>query len=102
MQVCQYKPCPRPSFNPLNLVGLLILLLLLAGCSIKKVAVNKLGNALAGSGTTFASDNDPDLISSAAPFSLKLMESLLAESPKHRGLLLATASGFTQYAYLAV
>ena len=30
------------------------------------------------------------------------MESLLAESPKHRGLLLAASSGFTQYAYLAV
>jgi predicted anti-sigma-YlaC factor YlaD len=72
------------------------------GCSIKKVAVNKLGNALAGSGTTFSSDNDPELIAAAAPFSLKLMESLLAESPKHQGLLLAASSGFTQYAYLAV
>ena len=73
------------------------------GCSLKKVAVNQLGNALAGSsGTTFSSDNDPELIAAAAPFSLKLMESLLAESPQHRGLLLATCSGFTQYAYLAV
>ena len=35
----------------------------------------------------------------ATPFSLKLMESLLAESPEHRGLLLAAASGFTQYGY---
>ena len=70
---------------------------------MKRVAVNKLGNALAaGSGTTFSSDNDPELIAAAAPFSLKLMESLLAESPNHRGLLLAVSSGFTQYAYLAV
>jgi predicted anti-sigma-YlaC factor YlaD len=30
------------------------------------------------------------------------MESLLASSPEHRGLLLATASGFTQYAYAFV
>ena len=36
------------------------------------------------------------------PFSLKLMESLLAESPRHPGLLFATASGFTQYAYAFV
>jgi predicted anti-sigma-YlaC factor YlaD len=77
-------------------------LLPIVGCSIRKVAVNKLGNALAGSGTTFSSDNDPELIVAAAPFSLKLMESLLAESPRHQGLLLAAASGFTQYAYLAV
>lgn len=76
--------------------------LALAGCSINHMAVNKLGDALAGSGTTFASDDDPDLIGAATPFSLKLMESLLASAPRHRGLLLATASGFTQYAYAFV
>ena len=38
----------------------------------------------------------------AAPFSLKLMESLLAESPDHRGLLLTAASGFAQYSYAFV
>ena len=72
------------------------------GCSIKRLAVNKVGDALAGGGTTFSSDDDPDLVKSAVPFSLKLMESLLAESPKHKGLLLATTSGFTQYGYAFV
>jgi predicted anti-sigma-YlaC factor YlaD len=72
------------------------------GCSIKRVAVNKLGDALAGSGTTFASDDDPELVKAAVPFSLKLMESLLAESPQHQGLLFAASSGFTQYAYAFV
>ena len=33
---------------------------------------------------------------------LKLMESLLAESPSHKGLLLACASGFTQYSFAFV
>jgi predicted anti-sigma-YlaC factor YlaD len=69
------------------------------GCSLKKVAINRLGDALAGSGTTFSSDDDPELIESAVPFSLKLLESLLAESPNHRGMLIAASSGFTQYAY---
>ena len=73
-----------------------------SGCSVKRVAVNKLGNALAGSGTTFASDDDPELIKAAVPFSLKLMESLLNENPRHEGLLLAAASGFTQYGYAFV
>jgi predicted anti-sigma-YlaC factor YlaD len=79
----------------------LIALLMAAGsaCSLKKVAINKLGDALAGSGTTFSSDDDPELIESAVPFSLKLLESLLAESPNHRGMLIAASSGFTQYAY---
>ena len=73
-----------------------------SGCSIKKIAVNKLGDSLASGGTTFASDDDPDLVGEALPFSLKLMESLLAESPQHRGLLLAASSGFTQYAFVYV
>jgi predicted anti-sigma-YlaC factor YlaD len=57
---------------------------------------------LAGSSGTFASDNDPELIQDASAFSLKLMESVLTQSPKHRKLLLATASGFTQYGYAFV
>jgi predicted anti-sigma-YlaC factor YlaD len=82
----------------------LVLFLGLAGpaCSIKRLAVNKLGDALAEGGATFESDDDPELVEAAAPFSLKLMESLLEESPRHRGLLTAVASGFTQYAYAFV
>lgn len=77
----------------------LFIILVLSSCSLKRYAVNKMGDALAGGGTTFASDDNPELIRAATPFSLKLMESLLEESPKHRGLLLAAASGFTQYGY---
>src|SRR6266536_1595860 len=83
-------------------VVVLLCCFLAAGCSIRKMAVNKLGDALASGGTTFASDDDPELVKAAVPFSLKLMESLLAESPKHKGLLFATASGFTQYAFAFV
>ena len=72
------------------------------GCSVKRMAINKVGDALAGSGTTFASDDDPELVKAAVPFSLKLMEGLLNESPRHEGMLLATASGFTEYAYAFV
>jgi len=95
-------PDTMPSTRPLALTGLVALLLSAAGCSVNRFAVNKLGDALAGSGTTFASDDDPELIATAVPFSLKLIESLLASSPEHRGLLLAAASGFTQYAYAFV
>src|SRR5713226_10679703 len=81
---------------------LLILTLALNGCSVRKFAINKLGDSLANSGTTFASDNDPEFVGQAIPFSLKLIEGLLAESPKHHGLLFAAASGFTQYSYVYV
>ena len=74
-----------------------------AGCqSLKHAAVNQVGDAFASGSSGFATDDDPDLIKSAAPFSLKLIDSLLVESPDHRGLRLAAASGFTQYAYAFV
>src|SRR5450755_4010232 len=73
-----------------------------SGCSIRRLAVNQLGNALASGGSTFTSDDDPDLVAAAIPFGLKTYESLLAESPKHTGLLLAAAQGFTEYSYAFV
>ena len=77
----------------------LAVLLALGGCSVRQEALNRIGDALAEGGTAFAADDDPELIRSAAPFSLKLIESLLAETPRHKGLLLAASRGFTQYAY---
>lgn len=75
----------------------------LAGCaSPKKMMINLVGDALAGSGTAFASDDDPELIQAAVPFGLKMMEALLAESPEHKGLLHAASSGYAQYAYAFV
>jgi predicted anti-sigma-YlaC factor YlaD len=87
-----------------NAFGRLLILFcfLASGCSVRRFAINQLGDALSGGGTTFTSDDDPELVKQAIPFSLKLMESLLAESPDHKGLLLATASGFTEYAYAFV
>ena len=76
--------------------------MLLSSCSVKRYAINQLGNALAGTNSTFAADDDPELIRAAVPFSLKLVESLLAESPRHQALLLTAARGFTQYAYAFV
>jgi len=72
------------------------------GCSIERFAANKLGDTLAASGTTYSADEDPELIGAALPFSLKLMESVLVSTPKHRELLAATSAGFTQYAYAFV
>ena len=82
-----------------RLLAVAVVAALLPACSIKKTAINKLGDALAETGSTFASDDDPELVGDAIPFGLKTMESLLAESPRHEGLLLATCSGFVQYAY---
>src|SRR5436853_3928015 len=81
-------------------LGTLLLLATLTGCaSVQHLAVDKLGNALATQGDSFAADDDPELVGDAIPFSLKLIESLLAQRPAHAGLLLAATCDFTQYGY---
>ena len=57
--------------------------LLMQGCAVKQLAISKLGDTLAESGTVYASDNDIELIGAALPFSLKTIEGLLAEVPEH-------------------
>ena len=84
----------------LRAIALSGMALSLTGCSIKRMAINSLGTAVAsGSTSTFARDEDAELIRDAVPFALKTIESLIEQSPKHRGLLTAAASGFTQYGY---
>lgn len=90
----------RGSLTCLTVVGLA--LCATPGCALKKMALGTVASSLSSSGDTFASDSDPELVRSAVPFSLKLVESLLVELPKHRGLLLTACSGFTQYAYAFV
>lgn len=83
----------------LRFPAIAVSLLLLPGCSIKQMAINSLGNALAEGNSVYATDDDPELVWDAVPFGLKTIEGLLEESPRHKGLLLAATSGFTQYAY---
>jgi predicted anti-sigma-YlaC factor YlaD len=93
----------RPRRRVLCTAGLVVLVLASTGCSVKKFAINKLGDSLASQSTSsFATDDDPELVGDALPFALKLMEGLLDEVPQHRGLLFATSSGFTQYSYVWV
>lgn len=82
--------------------GILVVIalsLLTSACSIRSMAINSIADALSATGTGFASDDDPELIREAVPFSLKTVETLLEEKPEHVGLLLTAAKGFTQYGY---
>jgi hypothetical protein len=74
----------------------------LNGCFIKSMAVNSVADGLAGEGDTFSSDDDPQLIKEAVPFSLKFMESILAATPRHTELLAALCKNFTEYSYAYV
>lgn len=68
-------------------------------CSLKKYAINKIGDTLASGNSVYETDEDVDLVGEALPFGLKLTESLLQESPNHRGLLLTACRGFVLYSY---
>ena len=78
----------------------LFLLLLLASCSINKMAIKAVSNALTGSGSAevFTGDSDPELVGDALPFAIKMYEALLSKNPDHQGLLLTTGSLFVMYA----
>ena len=73
-----------------------------SGCSIRGILVDRIGDALAEGGSVYETEGDLVLVEQALPFSLKLLETLLVESPRHRGLLLAACRGFTLYAYSSV
>lgn len=75
-----------------------VLALALTGCSVKNFAIKEIASSLAeGSGSAFAQEGDIEFAGQAIPFSLKLVESLLAAQPDNPDLLLAASSGFTQY-----
>lgn len=80
-----------------NWLALALLLLATSGCSLRKLAVNTLADALAGSSSGFTTDDDPELIRDALPFALKTIETLLGEAPENTGLLLASCQGFVLY-----
>jgi predicted anti-sigma-YlaC factor YlaD len=91
--------------NRCSLAWPLIVLALAASCgcaTIRRFAVNKIGDTLSSGGSAYESDEDLELVGDALPFGLKLMESLLAESPRRRGLLQTACQGFTTYAYVYV
>ncbi len=81
---------------------LLLAALLLAGAGCKTIVVNVAADSLGGDSSAFATDDDPELVGAAIPFGLKTIESLLDSSPENEKLLLAAASGYTQYAYAFV
>jgi predicted anti-sigma-YlaC factor YlaD len=84
-------------------VLLVPVLLVVSSCSVRRFAVNRIGDTLASSSSsTFQEDEDIELVGSALPFGLKLIESLLKESPRHPGLLSGACQGFVLYSHVYV
>jgi len=90
---CRWR---RIAGTSLVLIGMVAL----AGCSPRHLLVRQVADALASQGQ--AAEDDLALARDAAPFYLRLSESVLADDPGHLGLAEAVAGGFTQYAYAFV
>lgn len=86
-----------------NLIIAGLLLGAFVSCSVQKMAVNSVADALSGSTSgVFATDDLPEFVGEAVPFGLKLNEAILEQTPEHKGLLLSLASGYAQYSYAFV
>jgi len=83
----------------------IVIILILAvfslwSCSINKLVMNLVSDALTGQGNSdvFTGDSDPELVGDAIPFAIKMYEALLSQNPNHQGLMLMTGSLFVMYA----
>ena len=70
----------------------------LSACSLRQMAGKTIADSMAHGSSTYAQDDDPELIRDALPFGLKTLEGLATDLPRHRPLLRSLASGFTSYA----
>ena len=68
-------------------------------CSPATMGMNRMAAALSATADSYARDDDPDLVRTGAPATLKMVEMMLDSQPSHAGLLLTACSGFAQYSY---
>lgn len=82
------------------LFGALVVALQITACSPRQLIVGGFADELATQEQ--GSENDLELLRDAAPFHLKLSESVLRQNPAHARLAESVAAGFAQYAYAFV
>ena len=86
----------------LFLISFTLMLTLSSACSVRRYAVNMVGDALASGNSVYESEEDIEIVGEALPFGLKLTETLLNESPRHPGLLITACQGYVLYSYAFV
>ena len=74
----------------------------LSGCSINNIVSNALSESLGGGGGDSAhpilSDNDPELVGEALPFTLKFLDILISSNINEPPILLTTGQSYIAYA----
>ncbi len=73
--------------------------LVFIGCSASKIAISSFIDILGSDkNLAFVSDDDPELVRDALPFTLKLYETLLEKAPENLDLAVAACRAFVLYA----
>jgi tetratricopeptide (TPR) repeat protein len=83
----------------LSALTVCLLALCLSGCSIDNASRKAASGFFTASAKSFASDDDLELVGDATPFALKMIDTLILNSPNDAALLLAGARGFSQFAF---
>ena len=86
-----------------RLFGLLLALLLLVGlnaCATRQLAVRTVTDIIDEGLAAYESDNDLNLLKSALPSHIKLLETLLANDPKNQKLLILLSRSYASYAFI--
>ncbi len=80
-------------------IRITILAILMAGCSVQKMAVRTTASLMNEASPAFEEESDVDLASEAIPANLKMMEGLLKLDPENPDLLLLLSKGYGGYAF---
>lgn len=86
---------------PYFLKFLPLFLILISSCSsLNKFAVNSSSDLLYKASSNLEKENNLDMFKNAVPANLKLLESLLSQSPKNEELLALLVKGYAGYAFI--
>lgn len=76
--------------------------LLLAGCSLKRMALDQTAGILKDAMPAFERDWDFELVATALPGNIKMIEGFLEAGPDNRDLILLAAQGYASYALVVL
>jgi len=82
--------------------ALVTALVLLAGCSLKQMALDQTAGILKDAMPAFERDWDWQLVADALPANIKMMEGFLQAGPDNRDLILLAAQGNASYALVVL
>ena len=85
--------------TPPKLIQIILLFLILQGCSVRKMVVNSAFNSIDGFDKIFLEESDLQLVKESLPFTLKMLELMVNQSPDNTKLLLSAAQVYTLYGY---